>query len=183
MKTAVMTYRQALAKAGSDYRLERMLDAGELHKIERGAYSTIAHPDPLVIAHVLYPDAVITMDSALYAYGLTDVIPDKVHLATSRRSTRISRSDYQQYFTEDALLDPGAIEVERDEGPVRVYNRERMLVEVMRRQAKLPLDYYKEIINSYRRVAHDLDMRLVEDYIDLFKKRDFMFDILQREVL
>ena len=64
-----------------------------------------------------------------------------------------------------------------------MYNRERMLVEVMRRQASLPLDYYKEVISSYRKIVDELDIALVEDYMALFKKNDFMFDILQREVL
>ena len=75
------------------------------------------------------------------------------------------------------------MDVERDGGTARMYNRERMLVEVMRRQASLPLDYYKEVISSYRKIADELDIALVEDYMALFKKNDFMFDILQREVL
>lgn len=183
MGRTVMTYEEALADAGSPFLLKKRLAAEELYKLSRGAYSRVKHPDPLVLAHVLYPDAVVTMDSALYAYGLTDVIPEKTHLATSRNATRITRPGYRQYFTEDALLDPGAIEVEREEGPVRIYDRERLLVEVMRRQASLPLDYYKEVIDSYRKIADELDPALVEDYMDLFQKRDFMFDIFRREVL
>ena len=53
----------------------------------------------------------------------------------------------------------------------------------MRRQASLPLDYYKEVIESYRKIIDELDIALVEDYMSLFKKNDYMFDILQREVL
>lgn len=109
-----MTYEQALADAGSAFLLKKKLESKELHKLTRGAYSKIEHPDPLVLAHVLYPEAVITMDSALYAHDLTDVIPDEVHLATSRSSTRIARPGYRQYFTEDALLTPGTMDVERD---------------------------------------------------------------------
>ena len=32
-------------------------------------------------------------------------------------------------------------------------------------------------------IVDELDIALVEDYMALFKKNDFMFDILQREVL
>lgn len=183
MGRTVMTYEEALAETGSPFLLKKSLATEELYKLSRGAYSRVKHPDPLVLAHVLYPDAVVTMDSALYAYGLTDVIPEKTHLATSRNATRITRPGYRQHFTEDALLDPGAVEIEREEGPFRIYDRERLLVEVMRRQASLPLDYYKEVIDSYRKIADELDPALVEDYMDLFKKNDFMFDIFQREVL
>ena len=123
------------------------------------------------------------MDSALYAYGLTDVIPKETHLATNRNATRITRPGYRQYFIEEGLLDPGAVEIEREGGVVRMYNRERLLVEVMRRQASLPLDYYKKVIDSYRNIIDDLDIALVEDYMSLFKRNDYMSDILQREVL
>ena len=178
-----MTYEQALTNAGSAFLLNKMIKSKELYKLTRGAYSKIKNPDPLVLTHTLYPEAVITMDSALYSYGITDVIPDEIHIATSRNSTRITKQGYKQYFTEKDLLNPGAINIERDEGTIRMYNRERLLVEVMRRQASLPLDYYKEIIISYRKIIDELDIALIEDYITLFKKNDFMFEILQREVL
>lgn len=183
MAETVLTYERALEQAGSRRRLQANVSDGKLFKVGRGVYATVEHPDPLVVAHVVYPNAVVTMDSALFAYGLTDVPPGKVHLATARGSTRIERSGYRQYFVGEGLLDPGAVEQDRGQGVIRMYNRERMLVEVMRRQATLPFDYYKEIIESYRRIAEDIDMRLVEDYMELFKRQGFMFDILQREVL
>lgn len=183
MKDTVLTYESALERAGSRSALEAKVKNRELFKIDRGVYASSEHPDPLVVAHALYPDAIITMDSALASYGLTDVPPDKVHLATARNATRISRKGYRQYFTERELLNPGEVETDMGHGNVRIYNRERLLVEVMRRQAALPLDYYREIIDSYRRISEELDIRLVEDYMSLFKRQDAMFDILQREVL
>ena len=183
MKDTVLTYESALERAGSRSAFEAKVKNRELFKIDRGVYASSEHPDPLVVAHALYPDAIITMDSALASYGLTDVPPDKVHLATARDATRISRKGYRQYFTERELLNPGEVETDMGHGNVRIYNRERLLVEVMRRQAALPLDYYREIIDSYRRISEELDIRLVEDYMSLFKRQDAMFDILQREVL
>ena len=183
MTATLLKYEQALAKCGSRNRLKEALDASQLFKIEKGLYSTKPHPDSLVIASALYPNAVITMDSAFYAYGLTDVIPGKVHLVTDREATRIKRNGYVQYFTERYLLGPGAIWLDREDGFIRIYNRERMLIELMRRRSFLSLDYYKEIIRSYRRIVEDLDIRLVEDYIKLFERNEFMFDILLKEVL
>ena len=180
--TELLRYEQALAVCGSPYRLKNALKSGALHKVDKGLYSTTAHPDSLVITSTLYPNAVITMDSAFYAYGLTDVIPDEVHLVTDREASRIRRPGYRQYFTERPLLDPGAVILEHEDGPIRIYSRERMLVELMRRHSTLPLDYYKEIIGSYRRIVDDLDIRLIEDYLGLFERNDYMFDILQREV-
>ena len=60
---------------------------------------------------------------------------------------------------------------------------ERMLVELLRSAGSMPLDYYKELIISYRKIVDDLDMREVEDYMALYKRADSLFDMLQREVL
>ena len=35
---------------------------------------------------------------------------------------------------------------------IRIYDRERMLIELIRSAKNLPFDYYKEIIESYRRI-------------------------------
>lgn len=183
MNNALLTYEQALEQAGSKYLLSKAVADKTLYKINRGLYSRIPYPNPLTVACANYPDGIITMDSALYEHGLTDVIPDEIHIATERSATRITQAGYRQYFIENDLLEPGVDNIEKADGIIRIYNRERLLVEVMRRQASLPLDYYKEIINSYRRIAEELDLRLVEDYMALFKRNEFMFDILQREVL
>lgn len=183
MESSVLTYEDALRLTGSKFLLSKAVKDGDLHKLGRGLYSTTEHPDPLVVAHVLYPEGVITMDSALYEHGLTDVVPADVHIATARDATRIKRPGYRQHFAEGGLLDRGATKIEKPDGIVRIYDKERLLVEVMRRQASMPLDYYKEVIGSYRRIAESLDLRLVEDYMALFKRNEFMFDILQREVL
>ena len=64
-----------------------------------------------------------------------------------------------------------------------VRNRERMLVELLRSAGTLPMDYYRELIGSYRRIAGELDMREVEDCLALYRRSDSLFDMMQREVL
>ena len=66
---------------------------------------------------------------------------------------------------------------------IRTFTLERMLVELLRNAGTLPLDYYKELIASYRKIADDLDMREVEDCMALYKRADSLFDMMQREVL
>ncbi len=183
MNRKVMTYSYALESFGSDYRIAQAVKQGELYRVARGVYSTAKHADPYLVACAKYPEAIVTMDSAFYIHDLTDTVPDMVHLATRRNSTRIRIEGIKQYFLEDRIFGPGAITMPYKGGNIRIYSIERMLVELMRSSAALPLDYYKEIINSYRHRSEDLDIRAVEDYMNLFKRNDSMFDILQREVL
>lgn len=58
-----------------------------------------------------------------------------------------------------------------------------MLVELMRNSANMPLDYYKEVTSSYCKRIDAMDMRAVEDYMNLFERNDYMWDILYKEIL
>ena len=176
-------YDDMLRRYGSAYQIGKAVDSGAIYKIARGLYSDERHPDPNAVACALWPQAVLTMDSAFYLHGLTDVVPELVHVATPRNSTRIRDARIRQYFMEPALMTVG-VETTAEEGAtIRAFTRERMLVELLRNAGTLPLDYYKELIASYRKISDDLDMREVEDCLALYKRGDSLFDMMQREVL
>lgn len=178
----IYSYSYLAGKYGSAYQIDKAVQAGEVHKVARGVYSDEQNPNPLVLVCAVRPDAVVTMDSAFYLYGLTDVVPDAVHIATPRESTRISsigRERVRQHFMEPRLMEAGVAE----QGDVRAFGRERMLVELLRASGTMPPDYYRELVTSYRKIAGDLDMRMVEDCIDLYARSDSLFDKLQKEVL
>ena len=45
-----------------------------------------------------------------------------------------------------------------------IYDKERLLVELIWDKRKFSFDFYKEIIVSYRRIIYELDMTLVDEY-------------------
>ena len=122
------------------------------------------------------------MDSAFYYYNLTDVIPQKVYLATNRNSNKINDENIVQIFMSKDILDKGKIEIDINGNKVNIYNRERLLIELIRKRASIPFDYYKEIIENYRKISNELEMYKIEEYVALFKNEVNLFDILQREV-
>ena len=65
---------------------------------------------------------------------------------------------------------------------VPTYDKERMLLELVRRQTELPFDYYKEIIRNYRQQAESLDMEKLETYMEQIDRRMNYYRILQKEV-
>lgn len=179
----IITHEAAVAEFGSPYRINKEIEAGRLFRVARGFYSDRRHADPYALCAMRYPAAIVTMDSAFYLHSLTDRVPDRVHLVTTRGATRIADAGVAQHFSENRLLDPGKTTIERDGAKIRVYSRERMLVELMRASASMAPDYYAEIIGSYRRIADELDLYAVEEYMDMFERNGYMADILQREVL
>ena len=179
----IYTYTEAQSKYGSNYQIEKEMKQGNLFKIERGLYSTTSDVSPYAVISGKYPEAILTMDSAFFIHGLTDVVPDKICLATRRNFSRIRDEGIRQYFLEEHLFEPGKTTVNYDGEDIAIYGLERMLVELMRNSASMPLDYYKEIILSYRKRIDDMDIRSVEEYMDMFERNEYMFDILQKEVL
>ena len=176
-------YDDMLERYGSAYQIGKAVGSGTLFKVARGLYSDERHPDPNAVVCALYPQAVLTMDSAFYLYGLTDVVPELVHVATPRNSTRIRDGRVRQYFMKPELMVAGIATMEQEGVPVRSFTRERMLVELLRSAGLMPLDYYKELIGSYRKIADELDMREVEDCMALYMRADSLFEIMQKEVL
>ena len=176
-------YDDMLRRYGSAYQIGKAVDSGTVYKIARGLYSDEKHPNPNAVACALWPQAVLTMDSAFCLHGLTDVVPELVHVATPRNSTRIRDTRIRQYFMEPALMSVGVETTGGEGSAIRTFTLERMLVELLRNAGALPLDYYKELIASYRKIAGDLDMREVEDCMALYKRADSLFDMMQREVL
>ena len=176
-------YDDMLDRFGSAYQIGKAVDSSELFKVARGLYSSERHPDPNAVVCALYPQAVLTMDSAFYLHGLTDVVPELVHVATARNSTRIRDVWARQYFMGRASMAIGVETVCGESGDIRVFTKERMLVELLRCSGAMPLDYYKELIGSYRKIVDELDMREVEDCMALYKRARGLFDMMQREVL
>ena len=177
------TYTEAQEKYGSSYQLDKAVKRGDLFKLSRGLYSNNSIINPYAAVSKKHPDSIITMDSAFFIHGMTDVIPDRIHLATKRNALRIRDKSIRQYFIEERLFVPGRVVMDFERTSINIYSLERMLVELMRNSARMPLDYYKEIIASYRERIESLDIRAIEGFISLFERNDYLFQIFQREVL
>lgn len=178
----IYTYNECLEKFGSKYKINKMVSEGKLYKQEKGIYTDEKHVSWLQIITKKYPKAVVTMNSAFYYHDLTDVIPEKYYLATSRGTSKIMDKRVIQIFENSDHLMMGAEHTEHNGITILMYNRERMLVELLRNKNKLPFDYYKEILSNYRRVTDDLDIPLIQDYTYALPKAGMIMEALQMEV-
>ena len=178
----VYNYQEVLKIFGNRNNLEVAIKNRKIYRIDRGIYSDNKVVNPLIVVSKKYPKAIITMDSAFYYYDLTDIIPNKVYLATNRKSNCIKNEKIEQIFMSQEILTQGKTQVIIDDCLVNIYDKERLLIELIRKKGKIPFDYYKEIINNYREIKEALDMYKIEEYVSLFKNKFSLYDILQREV-
>ena len=176
------TRAECLKEYGSDYYIEKKIEEGKLFKVGKGVYSEEKHVPEIAVFSYKYPKAVLTMKSAFYFYGLTDVIPDECDLATKRDAAKIKDKRVKQYFIQNDFFDEG-IETAKYKGyDIQIYSKERMLIELVRYKSKLPFDYYKEIILNYRKTLPQLSIQKIQDYALMAPKSDKVLDTLQMEV-
>ena len=176
------SYSECLEKYGSKYNINKIVESGKLFKQEKGIYSDERYvPTVQIISHK-YPKAVFTMNSAFYYHGLTDTVPESYYLLTDKNATKIRDKKVRQLFDNNNSLGLGRITMKYNGTEISIFNRERMLVELIRNKNKLPFDYYKEIIASYRKLIYELDIQAVQEYAMQLPKKKLVMETLQLEV-
>lgn len=178
----IYTYEECKQKYKTDYELRKKLQSGDLVRIDRGLYSDEVIESELAVVGKKYPNAVFTMNSAFYYHELTDVIPQYFYLITDKDAAKIKNPAVVQFFDNCDSLELGQITMNRNGTDIRIFNRERLLIELIRNKNKLPFDYYKEIISSYRRLIWEMDVQAVQDYAIKLPKTRLVMNTLQMEV-
>lgn len=178
----IYTYQELKTKYKTVYSIKKALENNEIYKIDKGLYSNKKYVNPIVLYSKKYPNAIITMDSAFYYYDLTDVIPQKTYLATNSHARKITNENVVQLFVDSKILNEGKITEKIDGELVNIYDKERLLVELIRKRNQIPFDYYKELISNYRSIVDELDMYKIEIYISLYKNDVSLSNALLREV-
>jgi hypothetical protein len=178
----LLSYSNCLKEWQSDYQIKRQIKNGDLYQIEKGVYSDEPFASTLAVITFKYPKGIITMDSAFYYHGLTDVIPDVIHLATDKHAIYINDKRVHQYYVPSNILNVGVTILRRRDATIRIYDKERMLIELLRFKNKFPFDYYKEIIGNYRNIIYNLDIERIQDYAASFPRSKMINDALEMEV-
>lgn len=177
------SYAQCIHMYGTDRKLKQALENEEVFKIEKGVYSDNKYVSELSVISMKYPKAIFTLNSAFYYYGLTDVIPCFYFLTTPKEITKIRDKRVKQKYENSHAFDLGVIEMIYDGVNIRIYNRERLLVELIRNKNNLPFDYYKEVILNYRKIINELDIQTIQEYAYALPKTEMVLETLQMEIL
>ena len=141
--------------------MSKAIKNNEIFKLEHGIYSDRKLVNPMIIASKKYPNTIVTMDLVFYYYDLTDVIPNKTFVATNRNSNTIKNENIVHVCVLKETLNQGEETVIVDGEEVNMYDKERLLVELIRKRNQIPFDYYKEIIANYRKIADELNEIIV----------------------
>ena len=178
----VYTHKELIEKYGTDYQIQKAVKNEKIYKIESGIYSDKKSNHYLDIFVKKYPNAIISGDSAYYYHNLTDVIPKKIFMTTKRSSGRFNDENINQSYSIDRYFKLGKTNLEYEGVNINIYDKERMLLELVRSKNTMGYDMYKEIISNYRRIAWDIDIEKLEKYLSCFSHGDKLFEMIQDEV-
>lgn len=178
----ILLYKELIKQHKNDYEIKKLIKTGKIIKIEKGIYSDNNNVNYLEVLTKKYPNAIFTLDSAFYYHNLTDVIPEKECLALRRNSTKISDDRVKVIYYQDKFFEMGKSILRVNGVEISIYDKERMLVELIRNRKTLGFDYYKEIIGNYREIKDSLNTKKIAEYISKFAIEDHLYDVIMKEV-
>ena len=135
--------------------IQQMLKKGMIEKVKRGYYHWIEDNDfkEVVIINKLFPDAILCMETALFYYSYSDRNPAEWHIAidknASRQRTKIDYPFVRAYRIESDLLLIGETKGEIDFTPVRIYDRDRTMCDVLKNMNKMDREIFNKSIQGY----------------------------------
>ena len=92
----IYNYYEAIEKYKNSYNLSKAIEKKEIYKIEKGLYSDDTEYRSLDVFIKKYNNPIFTMQSAFYYYGISDVIPDKYYIASSKSGSKYNISSIKQ---------------------------------------------------------------------------------------
>jgi predicted transcriptional regulator of viral defense system len=175
-------YSELLKTYKSRHQIEKAVLEKKLFKVAYGFYSDDKDINNLEIITRKYPNAVFTLNSAYSFYDLTDVTPVSNYLAIEKHQKIKEDSSFKIYYLIKDLHELGITKIERQGAIINIYDKEKLLIELVRNKNKFGYDYYKEIIRNYRKIIYDLDISKVEKYLNHYKNKSNLLRTIQDEV-
>lgn len=182
--SAVMakTFKEMIKDGKTRSFIKKELQNGKLFRIQRGLYSEKKTIVDIEKISELYKNAIFCSYSAFYFHGISNVIPDYYYLAIGRDATKIRHEMIKLSFFSAENLDIGATTMIYDGVKIKIYDKERMLIDLVRLRNNYDQDYYKDTINYYRNHMNQIDTIKIENYAHFFRDYDFIMRTINKEV-
>lgn len=133
----------------------RFISDGVLEKVKRGLYQIPKDEPPSdekVIA-ALFPDGVLCNHSALFYYGYSDRTPSAFEIAIDRNTSKSRfKLDYPfvvPHYMEKHLLTFGVMRVDFGDCTMKIFDRDRLICEVIRREKSMDREIFNKAIQGY----------------------------------
>jgi predicted transcriptional regulator of viral defense system len=151
----MITTKDVVAKNQSKEKFYNYLKRNNFEKISRGIYaSKDAWVDPLLVAHMRCPKAVISHDAALHYYGLVDREPlaPTLTIYSGYNTSRLKAAGYKVFYVKKEYLGAGKVEVvDFDGNTIPMYDMERTMCDLLRNRNSFEIQDFNAALKAYAR--------------------------------
>lgn len=161
--------KEQLSELGIDYRrILDFVDRKEIIRIKNGYYTYgVERFSEEELVAKLFPDGLLCMESALYAYGYISRKPYGFTLAIDKNTSKSRfKLDYPKvipYYTEPESLKIGATTITYAGCQFQIYDKERIICDCLKYESKMDRSDFKEAIQSYIKDT-DKDISALMEY-------------------
>lgn len=140
---------------GLTYRsVQGLVTDGVLDRVKSGYYAmNYREKQEDSIIYGMFPDGILTMDTALYYYGYIKERPFTWSIAISKNTSKSRfKVDYpviRPYYSEPEVLELGVAEISFAEGTMKIYEKERLICDCLKYEERLEHDVLKQALRSY----------------------------------
>ena len=161
-------YTDLINKYGNNYQIRKKISLGRIIKRDDGLYSDQEEVPFTDVIVKKYPKAVITDLTAYYCYNLYDINPPVIHVATKRDTTKITNSMINQHFVTKSIYKLGVVSLTFNNKQVKIYDKEKLLIELIRNKDKYSSSQYNKILNNYKQIIKQLDYQKIINYLEYY---------------
>ena len=148
----VAQMRTLLKNGINHYQVNRLLEQGVVIKLKHGVYKwkTDNENEWADIVH-LVPNGILCLLTAALHYELTTFVSSEYHI-TIPKKMKLVLPDYppiKLYYWDSKAFRLGIIETVIQETPVKMYNIEKTVCDIVRLRNKIGIDIAKEVLKNY----------------------------------
>jgi len=133
--------------------------------------------DEFYILQKRFSNIVFSYNTACYLLGLSDRAPYKIEVTTINHNNISENLDFH-YISNDKF-DIGLIEIESPySNPIKIYNAERCICDILKNPESVDLEVYNKIINNYFK-SRNKNLSLLEEYSKIFNVHEKFEHIME----
>ena len=158
-----------LYSLGISYRmLEQLIKDGTIKRIKNGYYSLAqGEYSENEYMNLLFPDGVLTLESALYYYGYLEEKPFFWKIAVDKNTSKSRFSIVYPIvipvYTEPEVLSLGVNAIELNGNSFQIYDRNRLICDCLKQQDHFSKEDMQKILKSYIKDPNK-DLFLLDQY-------------------
>ena len=128
----IIRHKDLVNKGYSAYQIKKMVNEKKLFFVKKGVYSTDDNINYFEVITKKHPNAIFTLETACYIYGLKKELPSTYYVASKQKDRKMKEEYIKQIFMTDDLYNIGINNMTYQNVNIRAYDLERLLIEVVR---------------------------------------------------